>query len=56
MNRIDKPNVTVAVDGSLYRFHPLFHDFMTEKIQELLNPGLKVSFDVNVNRTTGVYV
>jgi hexokinase len=42
VNRIDKPMVTVAVDGSLYRFHPHFHTLMMEKTQELLNPGLKV--------------
>ena len=42
LNRINKPNVTVAVDGSLYRFHPLFHDLMTEKINQLIKPGLKV--------------
>ncbi|ELT98250.1 hypothetical protein CAPTEDRAFT_18168 [Capitella teleta] len=41
LNRIDKPSVTVAVDGSLYRFHPHFHNLMTQKTQELLNPGLK---------------
>ncbi len=46
LNRINKNSVTVAVDGSLYRFHPLFHDLMMQKITELLNPGLKVSFGV----------
>jgi hexokinase len=35
----------VAVDGSLYRFHPHFHDLMEEKIRQLVNPGIKVSFD-----------
>ena len=44
LNRINKPNITVAVDGSLYRYHPKFHAFMMEKIQNLINPGLKVSF------------
>lgn len=43
LNRIDKPQVTVAVDGSLYRFHPHFHNLMMEKTQELINPGLKCS-------------
>ena len=42
LNRINKPKVTVAVDGSLYRFHPHFHELMMEKIQDLLNPGIKV--------------
>ncbi len=43
LNRINDPKVTVAVDGSLYRYHPHFHNLMTEKITEMLNPGLKVS-------------
>lgn len=41
LNRIEKPNITVAVDGSLYRYHPKFHDFMMEKISSLIKPGLK---------------
>jgi hexokinase len=41
LNRINKPNITVAVDGSLYRFHPHFHDLMMQKIAQLLSPGLK---------------
>ena len=43
LNRINDPNVTVAVDGSLYRYHPFFHDLMIHKIEQMLNPGLKVS-------------
>lgn len=43
LNKMNRPEVTVGVDGSLYRFHPHFHDLMMEKIQQLLNPGLKVS-------------
>ena len=31
----------MAVDGSLYRFHPHFHDLMEEKIRQLVNPGIK---------------
>lgn len=42
INRINKPNITVAVDGSLYRFHPYFDKLMLKKTQDLLNPGLKV--------------
>lgn len=41
LNRINKPSITVAVDGSLYRFHPRFHDLMMEKISALITPGLK---------------
>ena len=42
INRSAKPQMTIAVDGSLYRFHPRFHNLMVLKIQELIKPGLKV--------------
>jgi len=41
LNRINKEHITVAVDGSLYRYHPLFHKFMVHEVTNLLNPGLK---------------
>lgn len=41
LNKMNRPDVAVAVDGSLYRFHPHFHDLMMEKIQQLVNPGIK---------------
>lgn len=41
LNKMDRQDVTVAVDGSLYRFHPHFHDLMVEKIQQLVKPGIK---------------
>ncbi|XP_076053337.1 hexokinase A isoform X2 [Oratosquilla oratoria] len=41
LNRIREDSVTVAVDGSVYRFHPHFHNLMTEKISHLINPGQK---------------
>lgn len=42
INKMNRPHVTVAVDGSVYRFHPHFHDLMVEKIQQLITPGLTV--------------
>ena len=39
---MNRPDVVVAVDGSLYRFHPHFHDLMVEKLEQLVNPGIKV--------------
>ncbi|KAH3707305.1 hypothetical protein DPMN_066706 [Dreissena polymorpha] len=36
-----REDVAVAVDGSLYRFHPHFHDLMMEKTEHLVNPGIK---------------
>ncbi|XP_057365081.1 hexokinase type 2-like isoform X1 [Daphnia carinata] len=44
LNKMGKQHVTVAVDGSVYRFHPHFHDLMVEKIRQLINPGL--TFDL----------
>lgn len=41
LNKMNRPDVAVAVDGSLYRFHPHFHDLMMEKIQQLVHPGIK---------------
>lgn len=41
LNKMNRPDVVVAVDGSLYRFHPHFHDLMVEKITDLVNPGIK---------------
>lgn len=39
---MERPDVSVAVDGSLYRFHPHFHDLMVEKIEQLVKPEIKV--------------
>jgi len=44
INKMSRPHVTVAVDGSVYRFHPHFHDLMFDQIQKLINPGLTVRF------------
>ncbi|XP_005098485.2 hexokinase type 2 [Aplysia californica] len=41
INRLNKQDMTIAVDGSLYRFHPRFHNLMCLKIKELVKPGLK---------------
>ncbi|XP_046429825.1 hexokinase type 2 isoform X1 [Neodiprion fabricii] len=35
LNKMGEDNVTVGIDGSVYRFHPHFHDLMTEKIGHL---------------------
>ncbi len=42
IKRLDKPDITVAVDGSLYRFHPHFHDLMSKKISQLIAAKHKV--------------
>lgn len=41
INRMDENNVVVGIDGSVYRFHPKFHDLMTAKIRELIKPDIK---------------
>ncbi|EDV35203.1 uncharacterized protein Dana_GF22320 [Drosophila ananassae] len=44
INKMDEPHVTVGVDGSVYRFHPKFHNLMVEKISKLIKPG--ITFDL----------
>lgn len=34
--KVGDPDITIGVDGSVYRYHPKFHDLMTEKIKELI--------------------
>ncbi|CAG0885823.1 unnamed protein product [Cyprideis torosa] len=41
LNRMGRPSTMVAVDGSVYRFHPHVHNLMMMKIGELVNPGIK---------------
>ncbi|CAF3861549.1 unnamed protein product [Rotaria magnacalcarata] len=41
INRINKPNVTVGVDGSLYRYHPRFKRNMEKCIKTLVNKNIK---------------
>jgi len=36
LKKMKRPYTTVGVDGSVYRFHPHFHDLMEKKIAELL--------------------
>lgn len=40
LNKMKRKDVTVGVDGSLYRFHPHFHDLMVEKLR-VLSPGIR---------------
>ena len=42
IQRVGLNDVTVAVDGSLYRFHPHFKQLMSSKISQLLPPHLQV--------------
>ena len=44
LNRIGEKKVTVAVDGSVYRFHPFFHDMMVQTIGKLVKPDMEVRY------------
>lgn len=41
INKMDEKSVTVGVDGSVYRFHPKFHDLMYAKIRQLVKPEIQ---------------
>lgn len=41
LNKMNRPNVVVAVDGPLYRVHPLFRHLMMVKVEQFVNPGIK---------------
>ncbi|OZC07648.1 hypothetical protein X798_05367 [Onchocerca flexuosa] len=41
LNRLQKPYVTVGIDGSLFRFHPNFARIMDQKIDQLLPKNLE---------------
>ena len=42
--KMGDPNISIGVDGSVYRFHPKFHDLMVEKMTELLPTSYKFKF------------
>lgn len=44
INKMDFNSVTIGVDGSVYRFHPNFHDLMVEKIGQMVRPKVNVSY------------
>lgn len=47
LNRMQKLDVTVGVDGSVYRFHPTFRFVLQEKISHLIDPALKFSLKLS---------
>jgi len=42
VRRVDRPAITVGMDGSLYRFHPEFHRILTKTIDDLLQRKYQV--------------
>lgn len=47
LDRIDKEQVTIAVDGSLYKHHPRLEGWMKEYIS-LLAPGRQVRTSIKI--------
>lgn len=41
IDRMGQNNITVGVDGSVYRYHPYFHDLMVAKTAELVSNQAK---------------
>lgn len=39
--RIDRPFVTIAIDGSVYKHHPKFHQLITDFIEQLVPENRK---------------
>ncbi|VVC29592.1 Hexokinase, N-terminal,Hexokinase, binding site,Hexokinase,Hexokinase, C-terminal [Cinara cedri] len=44
LNKMNTKDVTIGVDGSVYRYHPFYHQLLVDKINELVNIGIK--FDI----------
>lgn len=44
LNKMEESKVTVGVDGSVYRFHPMFKENMDKRIKELTNHN--INFDL----------
>lgn len=40
LNHMGRERATVAVDGSVYKYHPRFHDLMEEQCKKFLHKGL----------------
>lgn len=49
LHKMDEKKVTVGVDGSVYRYHPHFRSLMMEKIKELCDPSIEVSYTIILN-------
>ncbi|RWS08560.1 Hexokinase-2-like protein [Dinothrombium tinctorium] len=41
LNKMRRSHTVIGVDGSVYRYHPFFHDLMVKKISELTHPEYK---------------
>ncbi|EYC37236.1 hypothetical protein Y032_0813g2482 [Ancylostoma ceylanicum] len=41
INRMQRPLVTVGMDGSVYRYHPIYPKLLDDKIAELIDENLR---------------
>ncbi|KAH8246970.1 hypothetical protein KR032_005596 [Drosophila birchii] len=41
INKMNINEVVIAVDGSVYRYHPKYHDMLEKYMRKLLKPGVK---------------
>lgn len=41
LNKMDEKDVIIGVDGSVYKFHPFYHQLLVDKINELVNKGIQ---------------
>ena len=55
LNRMNKKNVTVAVDGSLFRYHPFLQLELESVLSRLLDPSINVRlrtyFEIEIKKT-----
>lgn len=56
LNKMDDPHVTVGIDGSVYRYHPHFHNLMMEKIGQLTKPSIKVNNTIFISCSIKFYL
>ena len=43
VKRTNRSEVTIGVDGSLYKYHPRMHNYLTDFISVLISKNTKVS-------------
>ncbi|XP_070207154.1 hexokinase-like [Littorina saxatilis] len=43
VQHVEQPEITIAIDKSLYKAHPRFHQLLSEKTIELVGEGFKVN-------------
>lgn len=49
LNKMNEKDVVIGVDGSVYRYHPYYHQLLVDKINELIKPGIKFEIMLSVD-------